>query len=133
MSVLVPSPLLRQALLADAATSGACGALLLLGAGFLEGLLGLPGPLLRTSGAFLIGYAGLVAVLGTRPTLPNVLVWAVILGNAVWAADSVLLLVSGWVEPSRAGTAFVILQALAVAMYAELQWMGLRRSTVRTA
>jgi hypothetical protein len=125
-----PSPLLRQALLADAVTSGASGCLMLLGAGFLDGLLGLPGALLRTSGAVLIPYSAFVAYLGARPELPRAIVWAVILGNAVWAADSLLLLVSGWVDSTRAGTAFVVLQALAVAMYAELQFMGLRRSTV---
>ena len=32
-------------------------------------------------------------------------------------------------EPTRAGTAFVILQAAAVGMYAEFQLIGLRRSS----
>jgi hypothetical protein len=128
MSILQPSPFLRQALLADAVTSAACGILMLVGAGFLTGLLGLPPSLLRTSGAILVPYAALVAYLGTRETLPRMVVWAVILGNAVWAVDSLLLLASGWVEPTRAGNVFVVVQALAVAMYAELQFMGLRRS-----
>jgi hypothetical protein len=44
---LLPSPLLRQALLADAVTTAACAALMIAGAGFLEGLLGLPATLLR--------------------------------------------------------------------------------------
>lgn len=129
MTILQPSPFLRQALLADAVTSGACGCLMLLGAGFLTGMLGLPGPLLKTSGALLIPYGGLVAYLGTRHALPRVVVSAIILGNAIWAVDSLLLLVSGWVEPTRAGTVFVVAQALAVALYAELQVMGMRLST----
>jgi hypothetical protein len=128
MPTFQPSTLLRQALLADAVTSGACGVLMLAGASLLEGMLGLPGTLLRGAGATLIPYAGLLAYLSTRDDLQRVVVWAVILGNAVWAADSLLLLVSGWVEPTRAGVAFVVFQALAVAMYAELQFVGLRRS-----
>src|SRR3954447_5202435 len=114
MSILQPSPFLRQALLADAVTSGACGGLMLCGAGFLTGMLGLPETLLRMSGAVLIPYAALVAFLGTRDTLPRLVVLAVILGNAIWAVDSILLLISGWVTPTRAGTVFVLVQALAV-------------------
>ena len=57
----------------------------------------------------------------------------VVLGNALWVADSVLLLMSGWVAPTSAGYAFVIAQALVVLMYAEFQYVGLRRSTVAMA
>jgi hypothetical protein len=129
MRNFVPSPLLRQALLADAVTSGACGLLMLLGAGGLS-FLGMPEALLRAAGAVLLAYAAVVSWLGARDMVPRVAVWAVILGNGVWVADSLLLLVSGWVEPTRAGTAFVILQAAAVAMYAKLQLIGLRRSAM---
>jgi hypothetical protein len=60
-------------------------------------------------------------------------VLAVIGLNALWALDSILLLVSGWVAPTAAGFAFVIAQGVVVAMYAELQLMGLRRSTAAAA
>jgi hypothetical protein len=102
---------------------------MLLGAGFLEPMLGLPGALLRSLGAALIAYAGLLAYFGSKESLSRLVVWAVIVGNAVWAIDSAILLASGWVHPTSAGTVFVITQAVAVAMYAELQLMGLRRST----
>ncbi|MCB8820290.1 hypothetical protein [Microvirga rosea] len=128
MSVIVSSPLLRQALIADASTSAACGLLMLLAAGPLASLLGLPVPLLRLAGLALLPYAGLVGYLGLREHLPRGMVWAVVIGNAVWAIDSLLLLMSGWVEPTRAGYAFVIAQGLVVLMYAELQYVGLRRS-----
>ena len=129
MRNFTPSPLLRQALLADAVTSGACGLLMLLGAGGLS-FLGLPEALLRAAGAVLLPYAAVLGWLGTRDMVPRMAVWAVILGNVVWVVDSLLLLVTGWVEPTRAGTTFVILQAVAVGMYAELQLIGLRRSAV---
>jgi hypothetical protein len=127
---ILPAPLLRQALLADAVTSAACAALLIGGAGFLEGLLALPALLLRSAGLVLLPF---VAFLGTRERLPRMAVLAVIGLNALWAADSLLLLVSGWVAPTAAGTVFVIAQAVAVAMYAELQFKGLRRSASAVA
>ncbi len=122
------SPLLRQALVADATTSAAFGLLMLLGAGPLSGILGLPEMLLRIAGLVLLPYAGFIGWLGMREEIQKPLAWAVVLGNALWAADSLLLLVSGWVSPTSAGTAFVIAQGLVVLMYAEFQYVGLRRS-----
>ncbi|SCY89890.1 hypothetical protein [Microvirga guangxiensis] len=128
MTTIHPSPLLRQALLADATTSGAFGLLMLLAAGPLSQLLGLPEMLLRIAGAVLLPYMALLAWLGLREQMHRGLVWAVIAGNILWVADSLLLLISGWVSPTSAGYAFVIMQALVVLMYAEFQIVGLRRS-----
>lgn len=128
MTRLRPAPFLRQALLADAATSGACALLMLLGSGLLSSLLGLPAALLQGAGLVLLPWTAALAFLATRTSLTPITVWGVIIANGLWAADSALLLLSGWVEPTPAGTAFVIAQALVVAMYAELQWVGLRRS-----
>lgn len=122
-----PSPLLRWALLADAAASGVMGLLMLLGAGPLGTLLHLPAALLSGAGLVLLPYAALVAWLGSRASLTRPAVWAVIGINAIWAADSLLLLASGWVQPNGLGQAFVVAQALAVALFAELQFLGLRR------
>lgn len=133
MPVIIPSPFLRQALIADATTSAACGLLMMLAAGPLSGVLGLPEMLLRLAGLTLLPFAAVVGYLGLRERLARPAVWAVILVNAMWTADSILLLVSGWVQPTSAGYAFVIAQALVVLMYAQLQVIGLRRSTLRTA
>jgi hypothetical protein len=133
MMTIHPSPLLRQALLADAATSAAFGLLMLIGAGPLSHLLGLPDMLLRIAGAVLLPYVALLAWMSLREQMHKGLVWAVILGNILWTADSLLLLVTGWVSPSGAGYAFVIMQALVVLMYAEFQIMGLRRSNLAAA
>jgi hypothetical protein len=124
---------LRRALLADAVVSGGAGLLMLLGAGLLDGLLGLPAGLLRYAGASLLPFAAIVGTLGTRlsPALPAV--WAVVAYNALWALDSVLLLVSGWVAPTVLGYGFVPAQAGAVALFAGMQWAGSRRAAVREA
>ena len=131
--MLSPSPFLRQALLADAVTTTLCGLLMLLCAHPLGGMLGLPETLLLIGGAVLLPFAALVAYLSLRPNLPRVAVWGVIFVNVLWAAESVLLLMSGWVTPNAAGYVFVLAQTAVVLMYAELQYMGVRRSTIAMA
>lgn len=128
MSSFDTSFFLRRVLLADAAASAATGLLMLFGAGVLEQYLGLPRSLLLYAGLGLLPFAALVAYLATRENLSRKGVWAVIICNAVWVAESVLLLFSGWVEPTRLGQAFVIAQALVVALFAEVEYFGLRKS-----
>ena len=123
-----PSLFLRRALLADAIFSGAGALLMTFGAGALAPLLDLPEALLRETGLFLIAYTALVGWLGTRPTMPKVLVVIVIAGNAAWTIASIVLLFSGAVTPNVLGEAFVMAQAIAVGALAELQYIGLRRS-----
>ena len=129
-STLHPTPFLRFALLGDAAASGATGLLLAAGAGFLASLLGLPEGLLRVAGLVLLPYAAFVAWLGARRDggVPRSALRAVVAINLLWALDSVLLLVSGWVAPTTLGGLFVVAQALVVALLAELEYVGLRRS-----
>jgi hypothetical protein len=133
MSSFSLSTFLRYALIGDAAASGATGLLLTLGAGALAGLLGLPEPWMREAGLILLPYAAAVAYLGTRATVSCRAVWAVIVVNAIWVADSLLLLVSGWVLPTVLGYAFVLAQALVVLVFAEAQYFGLRRSADKGA
>ena len=133
MSTIQPAPFLRQALLADAVTTAACALFMLLAAGPLEGLLGLPSGLLRAAGAILVPFAAFVGILAFRGNLPAPAVWAVIIANGLWAADSIMLLLSGWLHPTPAGVAFVAGQAVVVAMYAELQFVGVRRSSPAAA
>jgi hypothetical protein len=121
------STFLRQVLLADAVVSGATGALMALGAGVLEPLLGVPATLLRGAGLALVPYAAFVAMLARRDAEPRGVVWAAIASNALWAVDCVALLLTGWIQPSALGLAFVLLQAVVVAVFAELQVVGLRR------
>ena len=121
---------LRMTLLLDAVASGATALLVLLAADFLAGLLALPAGLLRGAGLVLIPYVAFVAYLGLREHAPRAAVWLVIAANALWAIASLLLLVSGWVAPTMLGYAFVIAQALVVALFGELQYMALRRQIV---
>ena len=123
-----PSLFLRRAILADAIFSGASAILLTLGAGELAPWLSLPEALLRETGLFLIAYAALVWWLGTRQAMPKPLVIIVIAGNAAWTLASIALLFSGWVNPNLLGEILVAMQAIAVGAFAELQYIGLRKS-----
>jgi hypothetical protein len=51
----------------------------------------------------------------------------------LWAAASGLLLDTGWVAPAALGYAFVIAQATIVAIFGELQYLDLRRSSATAA
>ena len=122
------SNLLRRALIVDAIVTGACALLLAFGGRLLEALLGLPASLLTIAGVSLIVYTAFLAWLIRRDTLPRGAVWFVIAGNALWAIDSVLLLFTNWVDPTVIGQVFVLFQAVIVAVFAEAQYVGLRRA-----
>ncbi|MDE3737252.1 MULTISPECIES: hypothetical protein [Pseudomonas] len=133
MTHLDMSPLLRRALQADALASGAMGLLLALAAGPLEELLGLPRSLLLGAGIGLLPFALVLGWLANRTTVRRGWIWAVLAINAVWVIDSLSLLALGWVEPTLLGKVFVIGQAVAVAVLAELEFFGLRRCPSVTA
>jgi succinate dehydrogenase hydrophobic anchor subunit len=121
------STFLRRALQLDAAASGATALLVIAAAGLLEGLLGLPAALLRGAGLVLAPYVAFVIYAGTREAISRPAVWVIVASNALWATASGLLLVSGLVAPTLLGYAFVIGQAVVVALLGELQYVGLRR------
>ena len=123
-----PSSFLRRAILADAIFSGVSALLLTFGAGALAPWLSLPEALLGETGLFLIAYAALVGWLGTRQSMIKALVLLVIVGNAAWTLGSIALLFSGAVAPNVLGMAMVVAQAIATGVFAELQYIGLRKS-----
>lgn len=125
------SPLsLRRFLLVDAATCLAMGLLLALGAGPVGEITGLPAGLLLYAGIALLPIAAFMAVAAIPRTVSALAAWVVILGNAGWVAGSVALLVTGWVAPNALGVAFVLGQALAVAVLAKLEHGALRGAMV---
>lgn len=117
---------LRRILLVDAATCVVTGLALALFATPLASRLGLPQPLLFYAGLALLPAAALMAWVAARTTVPVSGAWVVVAGNALWALASVALLF--FLSPRPLGYAFVIAQAVAVAVLAELEYVGLRRS-----
>jgi hypothetical protein len=127
--MIYPSSLLHRALQADAIFSGTGAVLMTLGAGELAPLLNLPEALLREAGLFLIAYAAFVGWLSTRTSFLKILVVAVVAGNAAWTLSSIALIFSGAVTPNVLGEIALAAQAIVVGILAELQFLGLRRSS----
>ena len=107
MSIVSMSVFLRRVLLADALVSGAAGALMLFGAALLAPLLNLPVALLVPAGAVLVLYAGALVWLARKP--------------ALWVS------LGGVFAPTQLGHAFIGVQIAAVLLFADLQYMALRR------
>jgi hypothetical protein len=126
MMTVRSSTLLRRLLLVDAAISGATGVMMLAAAGLLASLLEVPAPLIRYSGLLLLPFAAMVLYFAKAERLSRGRVWTVILMNASWVLGSVVLLVTGWIDPNVFGVAFVVVQAIAVAGLAEFQYTALR-------
>jgi hypothetical protein len=125
---LVPSPLLRRVLLADAVLSAAFGLVMFAGADLFAELFGLPANLVRYSGLILLPFAGWVGWLAQEETVARGAIVAVIGLNLVWAVDGLLLLAFGWLTPNLLGSLFLAVQALMVAGFAVVEAGGLRAS-----
>ncbi len=120
---LTPSFALRL----DAAVSGLTGLAMLALAGPLGELLDLPVGLLRGAGAILLVLILGLFWLASQRTISRAALLAVAGINVVWAIDSVVLLLTGWVEPNALGIAFVLFQAVVVLLFAGLQILAARR------
>ncbi len=122
------SPLLRFGLRLDAAASAATGLALAAVPGSLASLFGLSSDLLLGAGLFCVGYAAMIAFMSTRRRLPAAGAWAVVIGNLGWAAGCLELAFAAGQKTTPVGTGFLVVQALAVVAFAEIQFLGLRRS-----
>jgi hypothetical protein len=120
--------LLRFALRLDAAGSGALGLLGLAAATPLAVLLGTTTGAMLGTGAFLVGYALLLLLIAARQPIPRAAAWAVVLGNTLWVLGSIGAVVAGRDSFTALGVTVVLAQAAAVAVFADLQWLGLRRA-----
>ncbi|WP_394235942.1 hypothetical protein [Pseudomonas anguilliseptica] len=130
MTTLQPSLLLRRALLADGLVGVTTAAQILLLADWLSSLLALPRELLIGAALGLLPLATFLLWLSRRESMSRAAVYSVLGLNALWVLHSGLLLLSGWIAPNLLGYAFVIVQAIAVLVFIELEWLGLKRSQV---
>ena len=113
----------------DAVVTGAFGALIGVASPLLDGWLGIDAALLLALGVLLVGYAMVLEfIVARRPTAA--LVWAVIALNTLWVVASVVAVLTDALTLTTLGTVFVLAQAAAVALIADLQYLALRRSRV---
>ncbi|QWP75665.1 hypothetical protein J5226_18930 [Lysobacter sp. K5869] len=122
-----PTHFLRRVVQADLAVSGAAGALQLLAAGPLERLTAIDAGLLRGSGLVLMGWIAFLGWALSRPAITAPLARTMIGVNIAWVAASVLVWLEGAIAPNALGVAYLLAQAAVVAVFAELQFFGLRR------
>jgi hypothetical protein len=126
LDVVRPDPFLRRVWWADAAVSAVVGAGMAAAAAPLSALIGLPERLLVVAGLALLPYAGFLAWLATRQGVPRIAAWLPVPINVVWAVDCVALLLA---QPAASAMllAFIAVQVLTVLVFAELQFVGVRR------
>jgi hypothetical protein len=117
---------LPRLLRVDAIATGATAVLLLAGADLLAPVLNLPPELQRIAGLICVPFVAWIALLSRRVEVPRGAMAAVVAINFAWVAASLWVAFGGTWQPSAAGIAFVVAQALAVLGFAEFGWMALR-------
>ena len=124
-SIAIPT-LLSRVLRFDALLCLLMGLLLLAAAPVLSPWLGLPVVLLQRAGGVLWPCAALMAWTARAVRPAAVLVWLIILGNLAWVLASVGV-VRVWFDPTPLGAVVLLVQALAVLLLAELEYVAWRR------
>lgn len=119
------SQFLRRVLLIDGAVSGAAGLVMIIGGGLLAPLTNLPQDLLTYAGVTLMPWMVALIALARMANIPRSGVQWVIAVNAIWVLGSIAVLFI--TQPTLFGYAFVIAQAVAVGLFAELQIIALKR------
>ena len=132
MSVPV-STFLRRALAIDAIASAGTALLSIVAGAPLSRLLEVPETLLRGAGFALIPFGAFVLWTATREHAPRAAIGTIIGLNAAWVAASLWLVFGSAISPNAFGIAFIVVQAIAVALFAEFQYMGLKRAELRAA
>ncbi|MER7665600.1 hypothetical protein [Streptomyces sp. NPDC096193] len=120
-----PRIMLRRFLALDALVTGANGLAYAVASGPLGRLLGVDGGVVLGLGVCLTVYGAGVGYLAARAQPPAAAVKVVVDANLAWSVLSIAALAL-WLEPSTAGTVWILLQALTVAAFAVLQWSALR-------
>lgn len=119
--------MLRRVLLVDCWSTAAFGVVMLAGAGPLSGPLGLPVAWSVPFGVLMLAGAGVLWLVARRVPVPRRHGLAVVAGNALSGAGMVALTFSGLLPLTAAGVVFMLVGALVVAVYAALEYAGLRR------
>jgi hypothetical protein len=123
------SNLLKNALRGNALFSGTSGLVALAAAQSLAAFTGINPPIIFVVlGIALILYAVDLWWVASRETINRRFAWAAIILDVLWVVGSIAILLSGWLPLTVAGSWTIALLAEAVAIFAVLQFIGLRRS-----
>ena len=119
---------LKKVLVADAVISGAAAVAMMSGSAFLPPLLGLPAELLLWAGIALIPFVAALALIIRQNQIAAGVIVAVVATNIAWVLASLLVAFGPAFATTLFGKVFVVAQAATVALFAELQIIGLRRA-----
>lgn len=97
------------------------------GGSLLGPVFGSPSNVVHAAGAFVIAMAGFLAFLSSRESLSRPGVWAVVGVNSGWVAAGVVVPAAGLWSTTVLGVLFILGGAVTVAVFAQLQYVGLRR------
>lgn len=123
------SNLLRNALRGNALFSGLSGLVSLFGAQSLAQITGINESLVFTIlGIVLILFAVDLVWIASKESIDRRFAWAVIILDVVWVAGSAIILLTDLIPLTVTGRWAIALVAEAVAVFAILQYVGLRRS-----
>lgn len=122
------STFLKRVLTLDAISCLAMGAGLMVGSAMLPAITGLAGTLVFGAGLALVPIGAFILWVATRKRVSPLFVVAIVAGNILWAAESILV-ADGTAGITALGTLLVLGQAAAVAVLTLLEVVGLVRST----
>ena len=128
MKTIQAARLLKLALIVDAGASLGLAGLQLFMPALLAKYLSLPDLLVTGTGAFLVAYALMLVLVARAGRVWEFVVQFIIIGNVGWALGCLALAATSIVSPSGLGMAFLSLQAIAVLMFAGLEYAGLQAS-----
>ncbi|MEV0032284.1 hypothetical protein [Nocardia sp. NPDC050793] len=123
-----PHDLLRTILRVDGWSTGAFGAIMLAAAPSLREPLGLPTTWSIPFGVAMLGGAAALLLLAGYPQIPAPLAVTVVTVNALSAAGMVLLTFTDLMPLTGWGIVFLHIGAAFVAIFATLEYAGLRRA-----
>jgi len=126
MTFAMSPRVLRAVLWADAASGAATALLHFALPDVLAPWFGLAPSLLLASAVALVAYVVLAASLASRPAPPRAAVLVLAFGNIAWAIACLALLFAG-VASTAMGQAYLVVQAVAVGVLGEVQWLAVRR------
>ena len=118
--------LLRGAMRADAVLSGLAGAAIVAFAGPLSGLTGLNRGVEYAVGVGFVFYGLVVWLLAARPDVRRAGI-GVLSANLIGTVLAVLVVVTGVAPLTGAGVAVVLAMGVYTALFADLQYLGVRR------
>jgi hypothetical protein len=122
------STLLRNALLGNSLFSGGSGLLSLVFSSLLSPLLGLTSPvILVILGIGLMLYAVILFRISRATQVSRNGVRLAVVLDVAWVLGSVVLLLSNWLPFTDAGQWIIVIIADVVAVFAVLQFIGLRK------